>query len=387
MTAADEQARLDEAMRTDERLLASLRAEDTRRRRIRRWTMLGVIVMTISVTAVVTWLTVVAYMGPLQDPEAVRLADQGWKLWQAGDKAAAEAKFAKAVEIDPKYENAWNGLGWSRMNQGNTEGAEKAFLECVALADWHPAAHNGLGWVYFGRREYDKAERHWLKVANQAPAAWPGLAKLYLLQGKWDDALKWAEKVAAQDPGDETAKRMVAAAKAGKLDPELRALIEPPAETAGSADTQRGWSLFQRGRYREAHAAFETALQADPGDAAAHNGLGFCLLNMGKWAEAKPHFIKALEKWPEGGGPLNGLARCLKAEGKVEEAIATWKKMADKPPIPNAGTYGLAETYLELGRYKEAVECWEQIVKAQPDDGNAKDALERARQGLKKSGG
>ena len=64
----------------------------------------------------------------------------------------------------------------------------------------------------------------------------------------------------------------------------------------------------------------------------------------------------------------------------------TWRRsrtQAANPPIPNAGTYGLAETYLELGRYKEAVKYWELIVKAQPKNSSAQDALERARRGLK----
>jgi tetratricopeptide (TPR) repeat protein len=383
----DEDARLDEAMQVaDERLVASLKQEELRRRRVRRWTFVGGLLMAVIATAVVTALVVVASMGPIQNPKAVRLAAEGWKLWGAGDKAAAEASFAEAVEIDPEYANAWNGLGWSRMNLGDTDGAEKAFVKCVKLQDGYPGAHNGLGYVYFGRRQYDKAEKHWLKVASQANAAWPGLAKLYLLQGQWKDAEKWAEKAAAQEPGDKTLKRMLAAAQAQKLDSKLRAEIQPPESGGAASEAQKGWALFQRGQFQDAAKAFEAALKADPDNPAAHNGLGFCLLNMGKPAEAKPHFQKALETWPEGGGPLNGLARCLKAEGKVDEAINLWKKVAGDPPTANAGTYGLAETYLELGRYKEAVKYWEVIAKAQPNDPHVRETLERARRGLKQRG-
>jgi hypothetical protein len=79
-----------------------------------------------------------------------------------------------------------------------------------------------------------------LKAANHAPAAWYGLARLYLLQGKFDKAEKWAQKVVSSGQADDSAKQMLQAAKDKRLTDELRAMIEPPEPAAGSDETTGG---------------------------------------------------------------------------------------------------------------------------------------------------
>jgi len=47
---------------------------------------------------------------------------------------------------------------------------------------------NGLGQIYLAQENYDLDETNFLKAGPRAPAAWYGLAKLYLLQGKFEQA-------------------------------------------------------------------------------------------------------------------------------------------------------------------------------------------------------
>jgi pentatricopeptide repeat protein len=315
--------------------------------------------------------------------KAATLTSEGWELWQARDYLQAADKFEQAVKIDPESSNAWNGLGWSRFNGGDSVAAEEAFGTCVKLEEAHAAAQNGLGQVYLLQRRYGKAEPHLLRAAKlQASAAWYGLTRLYLLEGKYKEALPWAKKVAAQQPEDDVARKMLAAAKAGKLDAALRAQIEPPKPSPSAALTKRGWVFFQRGMPGRAAKEFRKALKKNPNDADARNGLGFALVNTGKPAEAKVHFEACLELQSEHLGAMNGLARCLKAEGKVDEAIALWERMVEKAPGPNAGTVGLAHTHLERKEYAKAVTYFEQLVKANPEDESAKQGLKIARAGL-----
>jgi pentatricopeptide repeat protein len=391
----DEEALLDKVMLdADERLMASLQRDELRRRRKRRWT-LGGIAMTLTMAAIVVGVlmsgpgaaTRNATTQPTLDEskKAAVLSSEGWQLWNKHQLAAAEDKFEAAVKLDPGLTSAWNGLGWSRMNLGDSPGAEGAFNKCVSIDDGYPAARNGLGYLFFERRDYPAAEKHWLKVADQAPASWYGLAKMYLLQGKWDQAAKWASKVTADQPDDKLAKQMLAAAEARKLDDPLRRLIEPAPPTASSKETTQGWSLFNRGLLDRAAVEFRKALEKNPNDIAAHNGLGFCLLNGGNWQEAKKQFEICLKAQPNHAGAMNGLARCLKAEGKVDDAIALWEKMVKDNPGPNAGTAGLAWTYLERGDYGKAVKYFEQLAKSDPNNEAVKQALKQAREGLSSS--
>lgn len=298
---------------------------------------------------------------------AEELSRQGWALWQQRSLDEAAKKFEAAVELDPEAANSWNGLGWARFNSGDAEAAIEAFEKCVTLEPNHPAALNGLGQAFLSQREYVKAEKFLLKAAPKASAAWFGLARLYMLTGKYDKAQTWIDKALGEQPNDEALKQLLVAAQKGELPAELRSQIEPPPKPADAPAAKlamEGWQQFNQGKARSAERSFRRALAKDPENLPAINGLGFVLLNTGKTAEAKALFEKYLEIEPDAAGPMNGLARCLKEEGQVDEAIVLWEKMAKKYPGPTAATYGLASTYTERKQYDKAIPFWEELVKS-----------------------
>src|SRR5262249_14828357 len=132
---------------------------------------------------------------------------------------------------NPKLIAAWNGLGWSQLNLGIRDEAEKSFQKCVEIDPNFAPALNGLGWITFGRRDYEHAEQFWLKAVKtpNVSASWSGLAQLYLLQGKWDEAQTWAQKLV--NSGDTGSQNLLDAAKNKKLPDELRQQIEPQSPT------------------------------------------------------------------------------------------------------------------------------------------------------------
>ena len=77
------------------------------------------------------------------------------------------------------------------------------------------------------QKKYDLAETNFLKAGPQAPAAWYGLASLYLIQGKFEQAEEWALKIVESGQGDERARTLLQAAKDKKLTDGLRLRIEP----------------------------------------------------------------------------------------------------------------------------------------------------------------
>jgi tetratricopeptide (TPR) repeat protein len=318
-------------------------------------------------------------VNPKDADRALSLSNEAWQLWQRRDFPAAVEKFEASLKIDPANANAWNGLGWARLNGGESAEAEKAFSEAVKRDPKHGAALNGLGVLAFNANQFEKAEKYWLAASDTAPAAWFGLGKLYVLQGKYDDAAKWAQKVLDQEPKDPTMTVVLAAAKAKAVPNELRAEIEPASEPASGAETQKAWALFNAGKLNQAKAGFEAALEKDDKDFAARNGLAFALLNLGKPTEAKPHFERLLKDQRDAPGPVNGLARCLVAEGKTDDAIKLWEASAKKYPGPTAATAGLAWTYYERKEYAKALPYLEELAKATPDDAHLKEALARAK--------
>lgn len=416
-----EQARLDQAMRrADELLFVSLQTDERRRNRRRLWLIalggltmfalacylaLGFVGSDDGAVDLIAAKPKVKAAAADQDASA-QFAREGWQLWQSGKPAEAVEKFEKAVELSPKNSMAWNGLGWAQFNSGDPQAAEGSFKKVIALEPKHRAALNGLGQINFFRHDFSAAEKYLLKAAPQASAAWYALAKLYLLEGKYAEAGKWAKKLVAAGDADETAKQMLAAAEAGSLDDALREQIEPPRPTESKSKKPqaktaektaekaaakkvtnpagRGWQLFNQGRNAEAQEMFEQALADDPKNGAALNGLGWCLLNSGEAAKARPYFEKCIAANPTAAGAMNGLARALKAEGDLDGAIKVWEEMVKDAPAASAGTVGLAEAYLEKGEKAKALPLLEQLAKAMPDNEQVKAQLELAREKTKK---
>ncbi|GAA5484734.1 protein kinase domain-containing protein [Haloferula sargassicola] len=139
-----------------------------------------------------------------------KLSDEGWKLWQSGRPTEARAKFEEAVKLRSDDAKAWNGLGWACLNSGDPDSAEEAFDKVLALEPGHPAALNGLGQIALSKRDDEQAERYLHQAADRnATAAWFGLARLYLLQGRYDEAEEWARRLDQSAAHSEDSKRLL----------------------------------------------------------------------------------------------------------------------------------------------------------------------------------
>ena len=161
--------------------------------------------------------------------DASDLTQQGWQLGVRGSWEEALRKFARAVKLDSRNPEAWNGLGWANSHCGKWREAEQAFQTTLALDPNHPAALNGLGQLCLMQRKFDLAESYLLKAATRAPAAWHGLAQCYLLQSKFDKAEEWAKKLMDSGYGDEFTRQLLQAARAKRLPQEPPFMFNPPA--------------------------------------------------------------------------------------------------------------------------------------------------------------
>jgi tetratricopeptide (TPR) repeat protein len=324
-----------------------------------------------------------ATTAPSNSADADALRQQDWQLYQKLQTSDAADKFQQAIQIDPQVADAWSGLGWSQFMLGQADKGEAAFNRAIALDPNYPPSLNGLGWVFFGRNQFDKAEVFWLKATNSTGAE-SGLCKMYLLEGKWDDAAKYAQKVLDSNDvtgADRTAvKTWLQAARNRNLPQDLRNTISPAvSQAAPSASAQDGWVAWNRGDMVTAKKSFEAALAKNPNEDAALNGLGWVLMRMGRPNEAKAKFEADLKINPDNGGAMNGLAQIDRQQGKLDDAIAIWEKMAKQFPGVTAGTYGLAAAYMTKHEYEKAVPLYEQIVEANPNDAESKAKLDEAK--------
>ncbi|MGB8688276.1 MAG: CHAT domain-containing tetratricopeptide repeat protein [Microcoleus sp.] len=243
------------------------------------------------------------------NPEAEGLFNQGVECYYTGDLKGAKVAYEKALQIDPKYHLAWNGLGATLNDLGR-------YREAIAA--------------------FDKA----LEIDPKYHSAWHGLGIALYEFGRNSDAIVALEKVLEIDPKVHDAWNLL------------------------------GHALRDLGRYREAIAAYDKALEIDPKFVYAWNGLGATLNDLGRNSEAIAAYDKALKIDPKSHYAWNGLGISLRGLARYREAIAAFDQALEITgnqfwePWANRGM-----VFFNSGRYIEAIQNWDEgLQKYQPSN-------------------
>ncbi len=127
-----------------------------------------------------------------------------------------------------------------------------------------------------------------------------------------------------------------------------------------------GTVLTACGRFDEAIAQFQKALEIEPDDAGVHNNLGLVLARRGQVDQAIAHYQKALEVKPDDAEAHNNLGIVLAGRGQVDQAIAHYRKALEiKPDYAEAhNTLGAALT--GQGRVAEAMAHLRKALEIKP---------------------
>jgi tetratricopeptide (TPR) repeat protein len=384
---AIETERLDRFLADADPLAVAATPQAERRPRHRRlaWSL----ALFLGVTAVAPFLWRSALVHPVgkragispaaQNREQARLlVAQGQELIGEDRDDDALARFSLAVQIAPGFADAWANLAATQMRGFQSTLAERSFQRALALEPGNRHALQGLGNLYLRQGNQRKAEEVWRRGGLDQQ-----LARLYLLQGKFQDAQIHLAPLLKGGTQDEIVGRMALAARSRRLDPGLRSLLEP--DPAGlSSWAELGWRLSKQKLYGDASVAFGRALDEIPHDVNALSGMGTSLLALNRPGEAKAYFERALRLHDDHMRSLNGLALCLKSEGRIEDAIAVWRETSRRYPGVGINTAipGLAWTYYEIRDYRQAAVYFAQIVKEHPYDSRVIDALNVAVQNI-----
>ncbi|RPH56299.1 tetratricopeptide repeat protein [bacterium] len=385
-------------LESDPGLAASLRLDERQRRRLRLRSLAGVLAV-LALQGGLVWALFKGPAGSLPSPKraassaaapttaeigsATELSELGWRQFRLMQMDKARASFELALELDSGRASAWMGLGWIRWEKGEP-GAEEAFRRALELEPYDPFARYSLGNLYFEKGDFERAE----PLLREAGGYQEKLAALYLLQERFDAAARILDKAQGKVSGQQLVQEMKRAAASHRLASDLQRRIQPTRLHQGLPAADRGWRLFEQGRLEEAAAAFEAALRENPKDQMGLRGLGWASLKLGRPVQAEATFRKVLTLWPDEATALNGLAQSLKDQGRIDEAIAAWERMCRVyPHLAHGGTRGLAWTYYERGDYRQAALHLAKLLKNNPDDKQAAEALEVALQNSERQGG
>jgi TolB-like protein/DNA-binding winged helix-turn-helix (wHTH) protein/Flp pilus assembly protein TadD len=245
-----------------------------------------------------------------------------------------------AIKLDAKYASAWalraTIQNWmaSLSLTDVTEGFRKARDDAEQAIALDPASASGYLALARTQLSYDWDWDIANTCLNKAAALEPGNVEIFRIHGRLsevlgnlDEAIKWAEEAAALDP--------------------LR-----PNDYLGL-----GYLLYEAGRYNEAQADLQKALDLNPQAAFAHVYLGKILI-----AEEKPQAALAeIEKEPNEWEKLTGLALAHHALGRERDSSAALADLIAKHDTDWA--YQIAQAYAFRGESDKSFEWLERAYK------------------------
>ncbi len=141
---------------------------------------------------------------------------RGWQYFNQGRNAEAKEAFAKALEADPNYGAALNGMGWALLNSGDAAEAKPYFEKVIKAEPKAAGAMNGLARVLKAEGDLDGAIKVWEQMLEVSPglnAGTYGLADAYLAKEEYQKAVPLLEEIARANPQDEQAQTKLATAR------------------------------------------------------------------------------------------------------------------------------------------------------------------------------
>lgn len=272
----------------------------------------------------------VASSGCSRDPEHRKRAyfDSAQRYMTEQKYAEAIVEFRNAVQIDPAFGEAHEGLSNAFAARGDAAGSIR---ELIRAADLLP-----------------------LREDIQLRAG-----TVLLLAGRYDDARVRAGKALAANPKSIPAQILDANALAGLKDFE-KALAEIDQAIAldpvrSSSFSALGAVQIARGRSAEAEQAFRRAVELDGRSVDAHLALGNFLWVSGRPAEAEGAFLRARSEDPTHVLANRALSAFYLGTNRAPEAEPFLRALADRAGDVRPRLI-LADYYATLGRYREALD-------------------------------
>ncbi len=225
---------------------------------------------------------------------------------QRGDLTAAQAHFAKAVQLAPKIAATHAALGSVLLEQGNASAAEKELEQAHAMTTADVAVDLNLARAETALTHFDVAEKLFEQALTDPSA--PQLSPV--------EALAYATALSAT--GD-----------AAKAQATLSAALQISPDSAELHDAL-GAVLAQQQHLDEALPQFQRAVEIEPSLTQARFHLGTALLAMGRPSEAVAPLQTAADAKPDDFNIRLQLGRALSATGQDEAALKELRKAANR---------------------------------------------------------
>lgn len=332
--------------------------------------------------------------------------------------AEAERAYRKAVELNPKAENAWHRLGIVLMASGRSQEAEKAIRKALeskpdladAMADLAdilqlrgekverkdmvekayalaPSSHRVAYSMAFMRQEMRDyagmvAPLQTVALADPRNAQiWSWLGDALVRMGRSEEgykALKTAQEIDPKNPVMLSALSSYHGSRGQYA--EALSFAEQSLVISGAdaySWSNKGYSLLKLGRFADAAQALETAIRLQPDFAGIWTNLGEAYLRLGQLSKAIITLEKAITLAPAAADAKSYLVQAYMASGQPDKARPYAESLAQQFPHNPGGWFLLTGIHLTLNNRKEALEAYDRLKRL--NSAAARDLREKTR--------
>jgi len=331
--------------------------------------------------AVVVCLLGALLTGCSRDPNVrkQKYLESGQRYYDKGQYREAEIQFQNAIQVDPRFADAHYKLAQAALKLQQWPTAYQELSTTVQLRPDDYQAHLDMANLLILGRQFNDAKEHLDLLAQK----WPDKPDVYVARANYDAGTNNITGALADMQ------------KALQLDP-------------GRSDSYLNLALLQmRGQqWDTAEASFKKAVELSPKSTNALVALGNFFQTRGRYPEAEQTFRRAIETAADDPSPRLSLASLYMAEnkpGQAEEFLRQSKKdfpndsvgyrmlgdfyfannQLDKATDEYAALYRdhakdmmVKRNYIQLlilkGRIDDARKLNDEIVKAKPDDEDAR---------------
>jgi Flp pilus assembly protein TadD len=260
-------------------------------------------------------------------------------LDRSGDHAGAAESFEALLHLDPNDVTAMDYLGWAALRDGKPGEGEARFRRAVEVQPKEPEGQKGLAESLDAQKKPEAvgAYRDYLELMPNDSAGRARLIHLLIEQNKNDAALAELDRMdAGKRPSLESLK--------------LRADIQIAAK-----------------KWDDSIATLREATALAPNDAQLHGGLGRILLQKRDFAAAEKELRVALRLDGKNLDYWKDLSSTLFLGGNYPAALATMDEIA-KMEQPGAGVWFIrAICYDKLNQPKAALEAYQKFLELDQD--------------------
>ncbi len=239
--------------------------------------------------------------------------------------------------------------GVAMFQHGYLEPAAEAFQQVILAKPDDAEGYYNLGTLNLRRKDLPQARRYLeqtVKLRPDYPEAWNNLGMIAAQQGHADEAVQNFQQALSQRPG-----YAIALLNLG--------------------------NVYRRmGSFDKAQECLTQALKLQPDDAEANYSLGMLYAQQTQLEAAAEYLQKAIDQRPAYPEALNNLGIIFVREQNYAQAEAQFKKCILVAPDFDQSYLNLARLYALQQDMKRAIAVVQDLLRLQPDNLNAKKALD-----------